>query len=198
MFWEKEIECAKPAELRSLQDKRFREMLARMSRTEFFKQSVTTGIDPDTATLDDLPRLFFTFKKDLRDYYPFGLLTCDPAELIEVHSSSGTTGKPTVVSYTRGDIKVWKRAMARAMTAASVTREDTVQNAYGYGLFTGGLGFHYGCEEIGAAVIPVSGGRTDFQIMIAGDLGSTVLCCTPSFALYLANEAEQIGRSLKK
>ncbi len=185
-------------ELRSLQDKRFREMLARVSRTEFFKQSATSGINPSTATLDDLPRLFFTFKKDLRGYYPFGLIACDRTELMEVHSSSGTTGKPTVVGYTRGDMKVWKTAMARAMTAASVTHQDTVQNAYGYGLFTGGLGFHYGCEEIGATVIPVSGGRTDFQLMIAEDLGSTVLCCTPSFALYLASEAEQMDRSLKK
>jgi phenylacetate-CoA ligase len=198
MIWDKSVECATRSELRSLQNERLRAMLARARKTRFYMQSETRGIDPAAATLEDLPQLFFTRKDDLRRYYPYGLLACDMGEVVEIHASSGTTGKPTVVGYTRGDIKTWKTALARAMTAAGVTQDDIVQNAYGYGLFTGGLGFHYGCDEIGAAVIPVSGGRTDFQLMIAEDFGATVLCCTPSFALYLATEAEQLGRSLKK
>lgn len=197
MFWDKEIECASPDQLRSVQNAKLREMLVRASRTEFYKESETRGLDPATVTIDDLPDLFFTYKADLRRYYPFGLLACTMQEIIEVHASSGTSGKPTTVGYTRGDIRIWKQAMARAMTSAGITENDIVQNAYGYGLFTGGLGFHYGCDEIGAAVIPVSGGRTDFQLTIAEDFGSTALCCTPSFALYLASEAEQLNRSLK-
>jgi phenylacetate-CoA ligase len=197
MFWNKEIECASRDHLRDVQNSKLRDMLVRASRTEFYRESETRGIDPGTLTLDELPHLFFTHKSDLRRYYPFGMLACDMKEVVEVHASSGTTGKPTTVGYTRNDIKVWKQAMARAMTAAGVTQNDIVQNAYGYGLFTGGLGFHYGCDEIGATVIPVSGGRTDFQLMIAEDFESTALCCTPSFALYLAGEAEQMNRSLK-
>lgn len=197
MYWDREIECASLDKLREVQNTRLKEMLVRASRTGFYRESETSGIDPAKATLDDLPHLYFTYKSDLRRYYPFGMIACDMDDVVEVHASSGTTGKPTTVGYTRGDIKVWKRAMARAMTAAGITRNDIVQNAYGYGLFTGGLGFHYGCDEIGATVIPVSGGRTDFQLMIAEDFGSTALCCTPSFALYLASEAEQMNRSLK-
>jgi phenylacetate-CoA ligase len=198
MIWDRDIECASRDDLRSLQGARLKQLIARISRTELYRKSENSRISAETVTLDHLSRMPFTFKKDLRDYYPFGLLTCAVEELVEIHASSGTSGKPTVVGYTQADIRVWKTAMARSITAAGVTRADLVQNAYGYGLFTGGLGFHYGCQEIGATVIPVSGGRTDFQLMIAEDFGSTVLCCTPSFALYLASEAEDIGRSLKR
>src|SRR5262245_5435617 len=147
----------------------------------------------DVRTLDDLARLPFTTKQDLRDHYPFGLLAVPMKEVVRVHASSGTTGKPTVVAYTRGDIDLWSDLMARTYTAAGVTDADIVHNAYGYGLFTGGLGFHYGAERIGAAVIPISGGNTKRQLMLMRDFGSTVLCCTPSYALLLAEAAADEG-----
>jgi phenylacetate-CoA ligase len=173
-------------------------MLARMLKTPFYRERFQAcGVNSGSITLDDLPRLFFSTKDDLRNCYPYGLLTCHNDEIVEIHASSGTTGKPTVMAYTRGDIAMWKTAMARTLTAVGVTPRDCVQNAFGYGLFTGGLGFHYGCMEIGAAVVPASGGRTDLQMLIAEDFGTTVLCCTPSFALYLATQTEEMGRSLK-
>jgi len=133
----------------------------------------------------------FTEKADLRAHYPFGLLAVPKDEVVTVHGSSGTTGKMTVASYTRNDLAVWSNAMARGMTAAGVTKADVVQNAYGYGLFSGGFGFHLGAERIGAMVVPVSTGVTERQLMLLEDFGSTVLSCTPSFALYLAEEATQ-------
>lgn len=148
-------------------------------------------------SLEDLARLPFTTKADLRDNYPFGLLAVPMRDVIRVHASSGTTGKPTVVAYTRNDIDLWSELMARSLTAAGVTADDIVHNAYGYGLFTGGLGFHYGAERLGAAVIPVSGGNTKRQLMLMRDFGSTVLCCTPSYSLLLAEAAEIEGVNLR-
>ncbi len=130
------------------------------------------------SSLDDLARLPFTTKQDLRDHYPFGLLAVPQEQVLRVHASSGTTGKLTVVGYTRADLDLWANLIARALAAAGVTAADMVHNAYGYGLFTGGLGFHDGATRIGAAVIPVSGGNTRRQIQIMQDFGSTVLCCT--------------------
>ena len=198
MIWNAPIECAQPEELRRLQNTRFKETIARAARIEFFRKGLeAAGMRPLSASLDDLPGMSFTRKEDLRRYYPFGMLACNIEDVFEIHASSGTTGKPTVVGYTREDIHTWKTAMARSLTAMGVKRTDIVQNAYGYGLFTGGLGLHYGCMEIGATIVPLSAGRTDLQLMIAEDFGSTVLCCTPSFALHLASEAEARGRSLK-
>ena len=128
---------------------------------------------------------------------PWAWPPCPASEIVRLHASSGTTGKPTVVPYTAGDIDLWTDVMARTLSTAGVTKDDVVQNAYGYGLFTGGLGFHYGAERVGATVIPVSGGQTKRQIMLAQDLGSTVLCCTPSYALYLAEVAEEMGVDLQ-
>jgi phenylacetate-CoA ligase len=199
MIWDPKAECASRDDLRRFQNTRFEIMLGRIRRSAFYQERFSdSGIDPGKVRLEDLPGLCFTTKDDLRQGYPYGLLACSVSELVEVHASSGTTGKPAVVGYTRGDIELWGTAMARTLTAAGATRADVLQNAFGYGLFTGGLGFHYGGIEIGATVIPVSGGRTDLQMRIAEDLGSTILSCTPSFALYLATEAEQLGRSLKK
>jgi len=147
--------------------------------------------------IDDLARLPFTTKADLRDNYPFGMLAVPLSQVIRIHASSGTTGKPTVVAYTAGDLSLWSELMARVYAAAGVTKDDVVQNAYGYGLFTGGLGFHYGAEAIGAAVIPVSGGNSRRQLMIMQDFGATVLCCTPSYSLLIAEVAEQDGVDLK-
>ena len=146
---------------------------------------------------DDLDKLPFTAKADFRDNYPFGLLAVPMQDVVRVHASSGTTGKPTVVAYTRNDLDVWADVTARTLAAGDVTEKDVVQNAYGYGLFTGGLGMHYGGELIGATVIPMSGGNTKRQIMLAQDLGSTAICCTPSYSLIIAETALEMGIDLK-
>ena len=151
---------------------------------------VTAG---DIRSLADLRHLPFTVKTDFRDTYPFGLLAVPMEEIVRIHASSGTTGKPTVVAYTRGDMDTWSEVMARTLMMGGVGRSDVLHNAYGYGLFTGGLGFHYGGERVGAAVIPISGGFTDRQLMALKDFGSTVLCCTPSYGLYLAEALEEAG-----
>ena len=152
------------------------------------------GLGPENIqTIDDLAKLPFTTKPDLRDNYPFGLFAVPMSEIVRVHASSGTTGKPTVVGYTRNDISTWSEVMARTLTSAGATRNDFIQVAYGYGLFTGGLGLHYGGEKIGASVIPISGGNTSRQIQLMKDFGSTVLACTPSYALYLAEAIQESG-----
>ncbi len=145
----------------------------------------------DLKSLSDVCRLPFTTKADFRDTYPFGLLAVPLADVVRLHASSGTTGKPTIVAYTRRDIDTWSEIMARALALGGAGREDIVHNAFGYGLFTGGLGFHYGAERLGAAVIPMSGGFTERQIKAFTDLGSTVLCCTPSYALHLAEALQE-------
>jgi phenylacetate-CoA ligase len=156
------------------------------------------GVKPeDIRSLDDLRRLPFTTKPDLRDNYPFGMFAAPMNQVVRIHVSSGTTGKPTPVAYTQRDLETWSELMARTLAAAGVHRGDIVHNAYGYGLFTGGLGFHYGAERLGAAVIPVSGGQTRRQIMLLQDFGPTVLVCTPSFALYLAEVGQEMGVAFK-
>ena len=152
------------------------------------------GLGPESIrSIDDLGRLPFTTKQDLRDNYPFGLFAVPMSEIVRIHASSGTTGKSTVVGYTRNDISTWSEVMARTLTAAGANRNDFIQIAYGYGLFTGGLGLHYGGEKIGASVIPISGGNTMRQIELMRDFGSTVLACTPSYALYLAEALSESG-----
>jgi len=149
----------------------------------------------DITSLDDLERLPFTTKDDLRDNYPFGMFCVPMEQVVRIHSSSGTTGKPTVVGYTRADIDLWAELMARTLTAAGATHRDVVHVAYGYGLFTGGLGAHYGAEKIGCSVIPISGGNTKRQVMIMKDFGSTILACTPSYALNIAEVMDEMGVS---
>lgn len=186
--------------MRALQLERLREGLARVAAAvPFYAQKLReTGVcAQEIRSLDDLARLPFTTKDDLRDHYPFGLLAVPMNCVVRVHASSGTTGKPTVVAYTRNDIELWSQMMARVFAAAGVTEHDRVHNAFGYGLFTGGLGLHYGAEKIGAAVIPVSGGNTKRQLMILRDFGSTVLCCTPSYALLIAETAREEALDLR-
>ena len=190
------VETLPPADLRRLQVERLQAGIRRLSATvPFYRDRLTRAkVSADRIrSIEDLARLPFTTKSDLRDHYPFGLLAVPLDEVIRIHASSGTTGKPTVVAYTRKDIELWAELIARCYAGAGVTAHDVVHNAYGYGLFTGGLGLHYGAERLGAAVIPVSGGNTRRQLMIMQDFGSTVLCCTPSYALLLAEAAAQEG-----
>lgn len=147
----------------------------------------------DIGSLDDIARLPFTTKEDLRENYPFGMFAVPVRDIVRIHASSGTTGQPTVVGYTSADIEMWSELMARSLVAGMADKSDIIQVAYGYGLFTGGLGFHYGVERLGASVIPISGGNTKRQIRMMADLGTTVLCCTPSYALFMAETAEEMG-----
>ena len=189
------VERLPRADLERLQLERLRALVAHAARVPLHRDRLAAaGVTPERIrTLDDLRRLPLTTKGDFRDTYPFGLLAAPMDEIVRIHASSGTTGKPTVVAYTRGDLDLWTEVMGRTLRAGGVHRGDVVQNAYGYGLFTGGLGFHYGAESLGAAVIPVSGGFTDRQLLALQDLGSTVLCCTPSYALHLAEAIEEAG-----
>jgi len=156
------------------------------------------GIEPgDLRSLDDIARLPFTTKADLRDTYPFGLFASSMRDIVRLHASSGTTGKPIVVAYTREDVDVWTSVMVRSFAMCGLHAGDIVQNAYGYGLFTGGLGAHYGAEGLGATVIPISGGNTDRQITVMRDFGVTAVCCTPSYFLHLIERAAQLGVDIR-
>ncbi|MFP7754980.1 phenylacetate--CoA ligase family protein [Thermodesulfobacteriota bacterium B35] len=191
-----EIETLPRAGLESIQLKRLQALVHRVydKVAPYRAKMDEAGVRPgDIRSLADLRRLPFTTKDDLRDNYPFGLFTVPMDDVVRVHASSGTTGKPTVVGYTAADISMWADVMARALAMAGVTRGDMVHNAYGYGLFTGGLGAHYGIERLGATVIPVSGGNTKRQITIMRDFGSTVLLATPSYALNLADAMADVG-----
>ncbi|HME54261.1 MAG TPA: phenylacetate--CoA ligase [Candidatus Lokiarchaeia archaeon] len=194
-YWNKEIETMPRTKLQDLQVRRFKELIKRCyTKVKHYKEKFDElGITPDDfQTLDDLSKFPITVKTDLRDNYPFGMFAEPLSNIVRIHASSGTTGKPTVVGYTKHDIDdVWTECMARGLVAGGVKKGDVVQNAYGYGLFTGGLGFHYGCERVGASVIPISGGNTDRQVMLFQDFGSTVLTCTPSFAAYLGELIKQ-------
>ena len=175
-------------ELLNIQGERVKTMVQRVyDSVPFYRKKLQdAGIEPgDITTIDDLKKLPFTTKQDLRDNYPFGLFTVPQADIVRLHASSGTTGKSTVVGYTHNDIQMWSEVVARSLTMAGVTRSDIIQVAYGYGLFTGGLGLHYGAEKVGASVIPISGGNTKKQLQLMEDFGSTVLACTPSYAAYL-------------
>ncbi len=196
LFWEEEIETLPRVGLESIQLRRLKHLVTRVYATvePYRRKMDAAGIKPgDIQTLADLQKLPFTYKDDLRDNYPFGLFTVPLDDVVRVHASSGTTGKPTVVGYTKKDIETWAGLMARALTCAGAHRGDMVHNAYGYGLFTGGLGAHYGAECLGATVIPVSGGNTKRQITIMQDFGSTVLLSTPSYALNLAEAMDAMG-----
>ncbi|NLD44505.1 MAG: phenylacetate--CoA ligase [Chloroflexi bacterium] len=193
-------EYATRDEIEALQAARLRAQVERLwPRVPFWRSAFTSaGIRPeDVRTLADLPALPFSRKADFRDQYPYGLLAVEMNDVVRVHGSSGTSGKPIVVAYTQSDIDLWATLMARTLACGTVTRRDVVHNAYGYGLFTGGLGVHYGAERLGAAVVPSSGGDTRRQIMLIQDLGATVLCCTPSYAIYLAEVATEMGVDLR-
>jgi phenylacetate-CoA ligase len=186
--------------LRKLQLDRVQAIVAHASeRVELFRQRMhSRKLAPaDIRSLDDVARLPFTSKADLRDTYPFGLFATSMRDVVRVHASSGTTGKPIVVAYTKQDVEVWTSVMVRSLAACGVHEGDIVQNAYGYGLFTGGLGAHYGAEGIGAAVIPISGGNTDRQIMVLKDFGATAICCTPTYFLHLIDRAAQLDVDFK-
>jgi phenylacetate-CoA ligase len=192
MYWNKEAETMPREELQKLQLQRLREVVKyAYERVPFYrKRFEAAGIKPeDIRSLEDLKYIPFTSKADLREVYPFGLFAVPLSEIVEIHSSSGTTGKPVVAGYTRRDLEVWGEVMARSLTMIGVTTQDVVQIAYGYGLFTGGLGFHYGALKIGATIVPASAGNTRRQITLMQDFGTTVLACTPSYALYLAEYA---------
>jgi len=198
--YQPEFECAPRAQLEALQTARLRAQVQRVTaRVPFYRQAFeAAGVRPeDVRSLADLPALPFTRKSDFRDQYPYGLLAVDMEDVVRVHGSSGTTGRPIVVAYTRGDIDLWADVVARTLACGDVTRRDVVQNAYGYGLFTGGLGLHYGAERLGATVVPSSGGDTRRQVMLLQDLGATVLCSTPSYAVYIAEVAQQMGVDLR-
>jgi phenylacetate-CoA ligase len=200
MIWDEEFETLPQEAMQAVQLKRLQQVVQRVYNTvPFYKRSFDqAGVRPnDIKTLKDLAKLPFTIKDDLRENYPFGMFSVPMNEVVRIHASSGTTGKPTVVGYTKRDINTWAELMARTLSCGGVTKGDIVQNAYGYGLFTGGLGAHYGAERIGASVIPMSGGNTKKQIMIMQDFGSTVLTSTPSYALFLAETAEEMGVDFK-
>ena len=194
MYWNEEIETMDAERLRALQDERLREQVRyTYDRVPFYKKMFDeAGAQPgDIRTAKDLEKLPFTSKTDLRDNYPYGLLAVPMEEIVRIHASSGTTGKATVVGYTAGDLALWDECVARALTCAGGTRKDIIQVCYGYGLFTGGLGLHGGAERIGATVIPASTGNTARQITMLQDYGSTMLCCTPSYALYIGDTMEK-------
>lgn len=196
MIWNEPMECMSRDQMHDLQSRRLKDTVVRVYHNVPFyrKKMQELCIEPgDIKTAEDIVKLPFTTKQDLRDNYPFGLFATPKSEVVRVHASSGTTGNATVVAYTRKDIDTFSEVVARALCAAGATREDTVQVAYGYGLFTGGLGLHYGAEKLGSAVVPVSGGNTSKQIMLLQDFGSTVLACTPSYAAHLAEAISEAG-----
>jgi len=201
MIWNDDFETLPREALESLQLKRLHQTVERVYATvPFYRDAFNkAGIKPaDIKSLADLQRLPFTLKQDMRDNYPYGLFAVPLEQIVRIHASSGTTGKPTVVGYSRRDIDNWTELMARSFVAAGTHRGDIIHNAYGYGLFTGGLGAHYGAERVGASVIPMSGGNTKKQLMIMQDFGSTVLTCTPSYSLYLAEVAAEEGIDIRK
>ncbi|MGD9972958.1 MAG: phenylacetate--CoA ligase family protein [Desulfatirhabdiaceae bacterium] len=200
MIYDMEFETLPREALTAIQLRRLRATLERVYATvPFYKNQMNrAGITPnDIQSLSDLAHIPFTTKKDLRDNYPFGMFAVPMENVVRIHASSGTTGKPTVVGYTARDIQMWSSLMARSLSAGGATRNDIIHNAYGYGLFTGGLGVHYGAEKLGASVIPVSGGNTRRQITIMKDFGPTIMTSTPSYALHLAEVAQEMGVSFR-
>ncbi|HEX9014820.1 MAG TPA: phenylacetate--CoA ligase [Chloroflexota bacterium] len=198
-IWDAAHETMPRPTLKKLQLERLQALLKRVYATvPFYRQQLRdAGVSPDDVrSLDDLSRLPFTTKRDLRDNYPYGLLAVPADRVARMQASGGTTGKPTLSLYSASDLAMWAEMMARVLTSGGATPGDRVHIAYSYGLFTGGFGFHDGAERIGAAVIPVSGGQTKRQVMLIEDLGSTVLCCTPSYALFLAEKAVEMGVDL--
>ncbi len=198
MYWDELHETMRPAELQALQLRRLRETLERVERVPFYRELLAReGIRADEIrTLEDVRKLPFTKKQDLRAGYPFGFFAVPMNQVVRIHTTSGTTGKPTVVGYTRGDLDHWSDLIARNMTMVGLTADDIFQNAVNMGMFTGGLGFHYGAEKVGMTVLPAGTGNTKRQIEMIDDFGVTALHCTPSYAMHLAEVAEEMGSDL--
>lgn len=195
-YWNKTYECMSADEKRQVQSERLIDTVKRVyHNVTFYRERMQqAGIEPgDITSIDDIIKLPFTYKEDLRDNYPYGLFATPMSEIIRIHASSGTTGKQTVVGYTRKDLDIWSEVMARTLVAAGMTQQSFIQVAYGYGLFTGGLGIHNGAEKVGASVIPISSGNTKRQVQIMKDFGTTMLACTPSYALFIAEVMEELG-----
>jgi phenylacetate-CoA ligase len=200
-YWNKTIETMSRKQIRDMQLKKLKATVKHCySSSQFYQRKFkAAGLTPDSIkTLDDLAKIPFTVKTDLRDNYPMGLVAVDSADIVEIHASSGTTGNPIIGAYTKSDMETWQELMARSLYTAGVRREDVIHISYGYGLFTGGLGFHYGAQKIGAEIVPASSGMTSRQIKLMKDLGTSVLCCTPSFAVYLAETMAAEGVNPKK
>ena len=196
MIWNPDIECRDDADQKTQQLKDLVDLVGRVYKNvPFYRKKLDdAGVRPaDIQNLEDISKLPFTTKDDLRETYPYGLLAVPESDLLEVHTSSGTTGTPVVDAYTKKDIEIWSEAMARSLVMAGAGPDAVIQNAYGYGLFTGGLGVHYGARKIGANIIPISAGNTKRQLMIMRDFGTTLLTCTPSYSLFLAEEAKEEG-----
>jgi phenylacetate-CoA ligase len=197
MIWNETKECMSRDEIHNLQSVRLKKMVNRVYHSvEFYRRKMQQmGLEPgDIDSIDDLNKLPFTTKNDLRDNYPFGLFAVPQSEIVRIHASSGTTGKATVVGYTRKDIDIWQECVARVLTMAGVGPQDKIQVAYGYGLFTGGLGLHYGAENLGATVIPMSTGNTQKLITMMQDFNATAIACTPSYLLHIAEVLEEAGQ----
>jgi phenylacetate-CoA ligase len=195
-YYDEKIETMPRAELKKLQLERLQSAVARVYETvePYRKKMDKIGLKPkDITKLEDLNRLPFTTKQDLRDAYPFGIFSAARSDIVRIHASSGTVGKLTVSGYTKNDLDIWSEVMARSLVATGCTKDSIVNVAYGYGLFTGGLGVHYGSELLGCMTVPVSSGNTKRQIQLLKDFGATTLCCTPSYALYLADEMKNEG-----
>lgn len=196
MIWNEKIECASRNEMSAVQSERLIQTVRRIYHNiaSYRAKMQEKGLVPgDIRSVEDLSKLPFTNKSDLRDNYPFDMFTVPMSEIVRLHASSGTTGKPTVVGYTRNDLQMWSEVVTRTLCMAGVHKNDIVQVAYGYGLFTGGLGLHYGTENLGATVIPISGGNTKKQIQLMQDFGTSVIACTPSYALFLAEVMREMG-----
>lgn len=197
MIWNETKECMSRDEMRNLQSSRLKKMVDRVyHNVEFYRKKMQQmGIEPgDIQGIDDLSKLPFTTKSDLRDNYPFGLFAIPESEIVRVHASSGTTGKATVVGYSRRDIEIWQECVARVLAMAGIGKNDKIQVSYGYGLFTGGMGLHYGAENLGAMVIPMSSGNTKKQITMMEDFGCTAIACTPSYLLHIAEALKDAGK----
>ena len=198
MIFNREMETMSREDMDALQLERLKKTAARVyENVPFYHRKFgEKGLTPDDIqSLEDLKKLPFTVKKDLRDHYPFGLFAVEQSKVVRIHASSGTSGKPTVVGYTRNDIDHWAEIVARAIAAAGGQPGEVLHNAYGYGLFTGGLGLHYGSEKLGMATVPVSGGNTDRQIMLIEDFKPTVICGTPSYILNIVETMERLGKN---
>ncbi len=196
LYWNKDIECTDRENLEKLQSARLVDMVNRIyNNVPFYRKAFDEkGIKPQYIThINQLKDLPFTHKTDLRDNYPFGLFATPQSKVVRLHASSGTTGKPTVVGYTKNDISIWSEVVARSLTMAGITNNDIIQVAYGYGLFTGGLGIHYGVEKVGASVIPISTGNTKKQLQLMEDFGTTAFTCTPSYAAFLTESITEKG-----
>jgi phenylacetate-CoA ligase len=198
MIWNESMECMGREQLREIQSIRLKKMVEYVyHNTPFYRKKFQEmDLTPsDIKDIDDIVKLPFTNKLDLRDNYPFGLAAVPMSQIVRIHASSGTTGKPVVVLYTRKDLATWAESISRAFTAYGASKDDIFQVAYGYGLFTGGLGAHDGAQNIGASVIPISSGNTQKQITLMHDFGASVLCCTPSYAMFLGEALAECGHS---